>query len=82
MNLHCYECLIVKSQHMYHCKRCDCCIEYRHKHSSFMGKCIGLENSIAYFWFLAVSLLLNTSLAYCFFNSVMARTKALAGDEY
>ena len=41
LNLHCYECLIVKSQHMHHCKRCNACIEYRHKHSSFIGKCIG-----------------------------------------
>ena len=82
LNLHCYECLIVKSQHMYHCKRCDACIEYRHKHSSFIGKCIGRDNSIAYFWFILISLLLNATLTYCIAVSVTVKIEAIAGDEY
>ena len=79
LNLHCYECLIVKSPHMYHCKRCDVCIEYRHKHSSFVGKCIGRDNSIAYFWFLVVSVLLNTLLTHCIANSV--KTEVAVEDD-
>ena len=64
LNLHCYECLLVKSPHMHHCKRCDACVEYRHKHSKFIGKCIGRDNSIAYFYFLLANVLLNGLFCY------------------
>lgn len=64
LNLHCYECLLVKTPHMHHCKRCDACIEYRHKHSKFIGKCIGRDNSIAYFYFMLTNVLLNGLLCY------------------
>ena len=82
LNLHCYECLIVKSRHMHHCKRCDACIEYQHKHSQFIGKCIGRDNSIAYFWFLLANLSLNAILTYCVSLSVNVRVESAEGDDY
>ena len=69
-DLHCYECLIVKSPHMYHCKKCDSCIDYHHKHSNFLGKCIGRDNAIAYFWFLFINTVLNTMFVYCLINCI------------
>ena len=81
LNLHCYECLRVKSPHMHHCKRCDACIEYRHKHSKFIGKCIGRDNSIAYFYFIFTSVLLNGMLCYCLGQCALIQVGALQGDD-
>ena len=67
-NMHCYECLIVKTPFMYHCRQCDSCIDFHHKHSEFLGKCIGRDNAIAYFWFLFTNTCLNVALIYCLIN--------------
>lgn len=64
-NLHCYECLIVKQRHMFHCRKCNSCIGFHHKHSEFLGKCIGGNNAIAYWWFLFSNTVLNSMVFYC-----------------
>ena len=79
-NLHCYECLIVKSSpQTYHCKECNVCIDYHHKHSAFFGKCIGRNNAIAYFWFLFTNVVLNIAFVYSFIN-IINRRNALVPD--
>ena len=64
-NLHCYECLIVQSPQMYHCRSCGSCMDFHHKHSDFLGKCIGRDNAIAYFWFLVTNAILNALFVTC-----------------
>ena len=44
----CFECLVIKAKHADHCKHCDCCVNYRHKHSQFFGRCVGLGNARSY----------------------------------
>mmetsp|Transcript_26806 Transcript_26806/g.33395 ORF Transcript_26806/g.33395 Transcript_26806/m.33395 type:complete len:108 (-) Transcript_26806:407-730(-) len=73
-NLHCFECLIVKTPQMYHCKKCGSCIDMQHKHSEFLGKCIGRDNAIAYFWFLASSLVLNLLIVACLCGCISGDT--------
>ena len=71
-NLHCYDCLIVKSSpQTYHCRECNICIDYHHKHSAFFGKCIGRDNVIAYFWFLFTNVILNSLFVYSFTNIII-----------
>ena len=72
MNRHCYECLIVQSPHMHHCRICENCIDFHHKHSDFIGKCIGRDNAIAYYWFLVTNTVLNAMFVYCFISCIAA----------
>ena len=55
---------------MFHCKECDSCIDYHHKHSNFLGKCIGRDNAIAYFWFLFINTILNAMFVVCLINCI------------
>ena len=50
---------------MFHCKVCNSCMDFHHKHSDFLGKCIGNDNAIAYFWFLVTSMAINILLVVC-----------------
>ena len=80
-NLHCYECLIVKTPQMYHCKVCSCCVDVQHKHSNFFGKCIGRDNAIAYFWFLSSTLALNATLLACLINCISHKSDGEGSDQ-
>ena len=79
-NMHCYECLLVKTPHMYHCKKCDSCIDHQHKHSEFLGKCIGKDNAIAYFWFLLINTILNALFASCLVSCINMPTDTTESD--
>lgn len=68
--MHCYECLIVRSKHMHHCQKCNYCIDFHHKHSAFLGKCIGRDNAIAYFWFVLANTVLNVMAVFCLVNCI------------
>jgi hypothetical protein len=59
-NRYCYECLIIKSKSADHCKHCNQCVNYRHKHSKIFGRCIGNENVKTYFFHLLLSMLFIT----------------------
>jgi hypothetical protein len=41
----CFDCLVIRSKHADHCKKCGVCVNFRHKHSKLMGRCIGAENA-------------------------------------
>lgn len=45
----CFDCLVIRSKHADHCKKCGVCVNFRHKHSKLMGKCIGAENAQSYY---------------------------------
>jgi len=55
---------------MHHCKECGSCVDFHHKHSNFLGKCIGRDNAIAYFWFLVTNTVLNSLFIACITNCI------------
>jgi len=55
---------------MFHCRKCNSCIDFHHKHSEFLGKCIGGDNAIAYWWFIFSNTVFNTMAFYCLVNCI------------
>ena len=60
---------------MYHCLKCDSCIDYQHKHSEFLGKCIGKDNAIAYWWFILANTIFNTMAFTCLVGCINMRNE-------
>ena len=60
---------------MHHCTICENCIDFHHKHSDFLGKCIGRDNAIAYYWFLVTNTVLNAMFVYSFISCISTPTE-------
>lgn len=66
---------------MYHCQKCNNCIDFHHKHSEFLGKCIGRGNAIAYFWFLLTNTIFNIMAVCCLINCINMTTMSGADEK-
>lgn len=54
----CFDCLIIRPKNASHCKSCQSCIPFRHKHSRLFGTCIGSSNAQSYYLILVTSYLI------------------------
>ncbi len=52
-NYSCTKCMSLRTQKAYHCEDCDVCIEEWDHHCVWVGKCIGRQNLIAFYVFIA-----------------------------
>lgn len=57
----CFDCLVIRTKHAEHCKKCNLCVNYRHKHSRLFGRCIGADNAASYYLILLSSHLVLVS---------------------
>ena len=68
--------MIVRKPHMRHCDECNHCVEFYQLYSPFLGKAIGLNNSIAYWFFVLFGTLLNGLLALSLCLSIASHQHA------
>ena len=64
-NLHCEKCLTLKSDSVWHCHLCECCVRHFDHHCDVFGTCIARKNLIC-FWITAV--LGPLSIAYIYYG--------------
>ena len=73
----CFDCLVIRTKHAEHCKRCCQCVNLRHKHSILMASCIGGDNAQAYYLILLSSYLILASYLFLVVTSYQCETSGL-----